>query len=152
MIDELAATPMSKVMHADPALVPPTMPVGDVILEMKDRHGAVLVVEGHKPVGIFTERDLMKRLDHSSDAWRRIPVGDVMTRSMRTLAPTDTISRAVELMSQGVFRHVPIIDGEIAVGMVSIRDILRYAVEHFPREFINLPPGPNSEAKGRWGG
>ena len=152
MLLELAATTMGEIMHADPDCVPIGLSLGAAVNKMKGKYGALLVEKKGTPIGIFTERDLMKRIDHSRDDWKTTPIGEVMTRSMRTLGVNDTISDAIALMSRGIFRHVPIIDDGKVVGIVSIRDILMYAVEHYPKEFINLPPSPDSEASGPWGG
>jgi CBS domain-containing protein len=153
MIAELAATEIENLMAKEPVSVAPSTKLSEVVDGMKNRYGACLVCDGDKLVGIFTERDLMFRVDHDGNSWRDLPVGEVMTTTPRTLTAKATIAEAIAMMTDGMFRHIPIVDeaGQ-AVGIVSIRDIMTYAVGHFPQEFINLPPGPESEARGRWGG
>jgi signal-transduction protein with cAMP-binding, CBS, and nucleotidyltransferase domain len=152
MIAELAKTPVRELMHGDPVSVAPSMLLVDVVALMKDRYGAILVVDDDELVGIFTERDLMLRLNHDSQDWHDTPVREHMTREPKTLRPDNTLSDALALMTGRVFRHIPITEGKRAVGMLSVRDIITYAVEHHPKEFINLPPGPDSQASRRWGG
>jgi CBS domain-containing protein len=153
MIGKLATTPMEALMTRDPVTFAPSTPLVDVVHGMRDRFGSASIVDHGKLVGIFTERDLMLRVDHDRQAWHRTAVGEVMTKSPRTLKPGSTIAEAIVLMSTGLFRHVPIVDrDDTLVGIVSIRDVLRYAVERYPQHFVNLPPEPKLEASKRWGG
>lgn len=121
---------------------------------MKERQqDCVLILDGSELVGIFTERDLMLRVDHSSQAWRDSPVSDVMTKEVVLVDARESLSVAVKKMQSGLFRHLPVVFGEQRpVGLVSIRDILAYIAEHFPAEFLNLPPDPELEARNQWGG
>ena len=151
MVDQLANTEIADLMHGSPVSVPSSENLGNVVDTMKDRFGAMLVVDDGKLTGIFTERDVMDRVDLAGD-WRQIPVGEVMTRQPKTLKPSSTLSETISMMSKGRFRHVPVVDGDELVGIVSIRDVMTHAVERFPKDFLNLPPGPNSEASGPWGG
>jgi CBS domain-containing protein len=153
MIEELASTRVDALMRRDPIAVPPDTLLADVLALMKDRYGAILVLDASKLIGIFTERDLMLRVNQTDRSAYRRPVSEVMTTNPKTLLPSATIEEALALMTRRVFRHVPIVerDGHV-LGMLSVRAILRYAVGHFPADFINLPPGPKSEASGQWGG
>ncbi len=151
MVDQLANTEIADLMHGSPVSVPSSESLGAVIDAMKDHFGAMLVVDDDELVGIFTERDVMDRVDLAGD-WRGIPVGEVMTRQPKTLKPSSTVSETISMMSKGHFRHVPVVDGSKLVGIISIRDVMTHAVERFPKDFLNLPPGPNSEASGPWGG
>jgi CBS domain-containing protein len=152
ILEQLAATEIGDLMHGSPVSVTPQEPLEAVVDAMRDRFGAMLITEDDRLVGIFTERDLMLRVDHENTSWHETPVRDVMTPTPATLAPTSTLAEAITLMSQGRFRHVPVVDGQRLVGIVSIRDVMTYAVEHYPKNFVNLPPGPQSEASGPWGG
>jgi CBS domain-containing protein len=88
--------------------------------------GAVLVMEGDKLQGILTERDLMRAVAGGySDEAR---VSDWMTRHPETVDAHDATDHAASLMIHGGFRHLPVVDGERVVGIISIRDLMRVAL------------------------
>jgi CBS domain-containing protein len=119
-----------------------------VVDEMKaKRRGAVLVEEDGKLVGIFTERDLMSRLDHGDALWQHVVVRDVMTPHPTTIHANDSLAEAMRRLVQGKRRHLPIVDDKGKVqGLVSIRDILMFIAKKFPEEMMNLPPNPDHES------
>jgi CBS domain-containing protein len=119
-----------------------------VVSEMKTKgRGAVLVEEDGALVGIFTERDLLNRVDYSDALWSHVVVGDVMTPHPMVIRPDDSLSEALRRLTQGHRRHLPIVDGRGHVsGLISIRDILTYIAERFPEEMMNLPPHPDHES------
>jgi CBS domain-containing protein len=102
--------------------------LGDAAKRMVERGvGAVIVLAGGKLDGILTERDLMKAVaaGYSEDA----RVSDWMTRHPETIDADDTTAHAASLMIHGGFRHLPVLeDGQVA-GIVSIRDLMRVALE-----------------------
>jgi CBS domain-containing protein len=118
------------------------------------RRGATIVEDDQGRIaGIFTERDLMVRVEHGDSSWHRKPVGEVMTRDPVRIAPTDSLSTALRRMRETKCRHLPVTDDQgKTAGVVSIRDILAHIAEYFPEEFLNLPPDPEHEASSRWGG
>ena len=154
MFLELNETRALDLARRDLIAATPTTTMREVLELMRDRFGAVLIVDAEgRLAGIFTERDLIFRIDHASPAWRDRLVGEVMTKTPRTLPADASIRDAIHLMNTGVFRRVPIVDDERRpLGVVSIRDVLRYIVDHYAAEFINLPPDPKSEASRPWGG
>jgi CBS domain-containing protein len=89
--------------------------------------GAVLVLKEESLDGILTERDLMKAVaaGYSNDA----KVGDWMTRHPETIDADDSTGHAAALMIHGGFRHLPVIDEGRVAGIVSIRDLMRVALE-----------------------
>jgi CBS domain-containing protein len=88
--------------------------------------GAVLVMEGEKLEGILTERDLMRAVAGGySDEAR---VSDWMTRHPETVDADDATGHAASLMIHGGFRHLPVVDGDRVVGIISIRDLMRVAL------------------------
>ena len=129
-------------------------PMFKVVEQMREQHrGAVLVEEDGALVGIFTERDVMQRLDHSDLGWLHTTIGDVMTPRPTVIHTDDTIAEAMRRLTQGRRRHLPVVDASgRALGMLSIRDLVGYIAERFPEEFVNLPPDPEHEASGEWGG
>ena len=119
-----------------------------VVGEMKTKgRGAVLVEEEGALVGIFTERDLLNRIDYSDALWSHVLVRDVMTPLPMVIQDDDSLSEAVRRLTQGHRRHLPVVDDRHhLLGMISIRDILTYVAERFPEEMVNLPPHPDHES------
>lgn len=103
------------------------------------RTGAVLVCEKDKLVGVFTERDALKQMREKSDLSR--PVREVMSSNPITVSPQSSVGEAIHKMSSGGYRHLPIVDAQgRASGVVAVRGIVHYLVEHFPATIYNLPP------------
>jgi len=123
-------------------------PMSRVVEEMSTRgRGAVLVEEEGALVGIFTERDLLNRVDHRGAGWSSIVVRDVMTPLPMVIRREDSLAEAVRRLVQGRRRHLPVVDGKGTVlGLISIRDILSYIAGRFPEEMMNLPPDPSHES------
>ena len=97
----------------------------DVAQAMVDRNiGAVPVLEDGLLVGIFSERDLMKKVVVEGRDASRTRVGDVMTPDPLTVAPSEELEACMLLMRQHGFRHLPISDGKQLKGMVSLPDIM----------------------------
>ena len=119
-----------------------------VVGEMKTKgRGAVLVEEEGALVGIFTERDLLNRIDYSDPLWSHVLVRDVMTPYPMVIHSDDSLSEALRRLSEGHRRHLPVVDerGHV-LSMISIRDILTFIAERFPEEMMNLPPHPDHES------
>ncbi len=115
---------------------------------MKDKgRGAVLVEENGTLVGIFTERDVVTRIDHSDPLGSHVVVRDVMTPHPTVIRQPDSLAEALRLLVQGRRRHLPILDEHNKVlGLLSIRDILTYVAAKFPEDLVNLPPNPDHES------
>jgi CBS domain-containing protein len=145
---QMLETPISEVKRVGAVTVPPTATVGKAAEVMrKKKVSAVLVVQkknGREQLaGIFTERDLLSRA-LPARGWQRAPVKKFMTPRPETLRPKDPVAYAINKMSVGRFRHVPLVDGKGApAGMISIRDIADFIVELCPEELLNLPPEPD---------
>jgi CBS domain-containing protein len=113
----------------------PQTSVADAARLMKQgKVGAVLVVENEHLVGIFTERDALFRviacgLDPATTA-----LSEVMTREPKTVTPDETFGYALLLMYENGFRHVPVVDGGHAIGVVSARHALDPDLEEFTAE------------------
>jgi len=88
------------------------------------RVGAVLAFDSGRLEGIFTERDLVRALSYDITAASQ-PVAQWMTRDPVSVGPDVSVEEALEIMLAGHFRHLPVMDGESAVGIVSIRDLSR---------------------------
>jgi CBS domain-containing protein len=115
-------------MSGDLLTVDAEAPIVAVAQRMADRNvGAVLVLEDGRLAGIMTERDLMRAVARGlrDDA----VVGECMTPDPDTIAPDDTIEHAAVLMIHGGYRHLPVVDGDDVVGVLSIRDLVQVVVE-----------------------
>lgn len=111
-----------------------------VSLMRKENAGCVLVCDSGQLVGLFTERDLMRRVLAVGKALT-IPVADVMTPDPLTILPRDPIRIAVRRMEEGGHRHLPVVDdSNRPLGMLSVKRVIRYLVEHYPAAVYNQPP------------
>jgi CBS domain-containing protein len=90
------------------------------------RVGAIIVTEGTRLTGILTERDVLRAVGSGKIDGT---VGDWMTSHPDTAPPSATIGEAAAMMLHGGYRHVPIVEGDHAVGIVSIRDLMRLPSE-----------------------
>jgi CBS domain-containing protein len=139
-------TLVKDVEHSPAVTLPKNATVAKALETMrKKKVGAVLVVDTKRPkplVGILTERDLLNRV-LDKKGYGRLQLAKVMTPSPETLKPKDGLAYALNKMSLGHFRHVPIVDERrVPVGMLSIRDVVDFIVELVPEEILNLPPEP----------
>jgi len=96
----------------------------------ESNRGAVVVVNSAGDgVGIFTERDLLKRVVAKQVDPRTTPVSRVMTKEMVCVGAEDPLQGLPEVMLKGNFRHLPVVEGQSVIGMLSIRDIVRYLTD-----------------------
>jgi CBS domain-containing protein len=117
-----------KVMSRNLLTVAPEDPLKQVAERMVSRDvGAALVTEGEKLVGIVTERDVLRAVARGIDDGTR--VADLMTPDPETMEPDESTQHAAVLMIHGGFRHLPIMEGDEVVGMLSIRDLMRVVLE-----------------------
>jgi CBS domain-containing protein len=86
--------------------------------------GALLVLDGTRLIGIFTERDALFRVLAAGLDPAATKVGDVMTRAPQTIHPDEPFLRALRMMHEGKFRHLPVVEYDRPLGMVSVRDAL----------------------------
>jgi CBS domain-containing protein len=140
----LRSTPVAEVVGKQTVTVPPDAKVERCLALMRSKKvSAVMVVDRKKKlVGIFTERDLVNRA-LPTRAWASAPVKKFMTPSPETLRRKDPVAYAINKMSVGRFRHVPLVDAQGRPdGMMSAGDLLEYLVELCPEELLNLPSEP----------
>jgi CBS domain-containing protein len=102
--------------------------IAEVASLMAERRvGSALVVEGDRLIGIFTERDIVKALSQDSSAIHQ-GIGHWMTKQPQTIRFHATTDEALQRMLDGGFRHLPVMDGDRMVGMISMRDLSRVQV------------------------
>ena len=126
--------------------VGPLATVIDAVNVMNDHHvGSVLVMEGGYPVGIFSERDVLVRVVAAHRDPRQTLVRDVMMTRLYTASPDDTLFEVMRLMTDRRCRHVPVMEGDELIGLVSIGDLTK-ATQHNlrqeVRELSNYIGGP----------
>lgn len=134
-----------------PLAATPDDSVGDVMQLLRaQRTGAVLICEGTKLVGIFTERDALKLMAAASDF--SMPVRDFMSSPPATVAASSTVGDAIRRMAEGNYRHLPIVADELKpTGVLAVHGIVHYLVDHFPETVYNLPPDPKAKPREREG-
>jgi len=111
-----------------PITIDPGMHVHEVLQLMVDQNiGCLIVVEDGKPIGIFSERDALMKLNVDVAKFHDRPVSEFMTPTPQTLAANAKLVFALQRMDVGGYRHLPIVDddGQLT-GIVSVRDILQY--------------------------
>jgi CBS domain-containing protein len=120
------------VMSRDLLTVAPEDTLGEAAQRMAGRGvGAALVMDFGRLVGILTERDLLAAVAgrvHASEA----RVREWMTEKLVTVPEATPIERAASIMVTRGFRHLPIVDGERTIGIVSLRDVVRSVVRAYP--------------------
>jgi len=120
--------------------VPPAATVREIAAIISSRRiGAVVVLEGEqKLVGIVSERDLVKALASVGEAALSMTAAEIMTRDVIVASPKTTIDEAMGLMDAGYFRHLPVVDGGVMVGVISVRDVVRAHIQHQEYEVDTL--------------
>ncbi len=117
-----------------------------VELMQRNSVGAVMIQDGDALVGIFSERDILRKVLGSNVDLRHATVQQYMTPNPEVTTPDDTIGRAIYLMHGGGFRHLPLVDGQHRpVGIVSVKDILEYIYGFFAHALLTRPPKPRRE-------
>jgi CBS domain-containing protein len=133
-------------LHPTPPLqVRPDQTVQEAVALMRrERVGCVLVSLGERVVGIFTERDFTRRVLAAAKPLTA-PVAEFMTPDPVVVRPKESVSAAIRRMEEGGYRHLPVVD-EVGhpLGVLSVKRIVHYLVEHFPATIYNLPPDPGA--------
>jgi CBS domain-containing protein len=118
----------SDIMSQDVLSVSPDAALPTAAAEMSSRRvGAVLVLEEGRLVGILTERDVLRAV--AEGRVEGSTVADLMTRHPETIEPTESTDTAATLMIHGGFRHLPVVENERVIGVVSIRDLMRVVLD-----------------------
>lgn len=109
--------------------IPPDLSVYDCAKKLCELHiGALLVIDKEKLVGIISERDIIHTLIANKGDISTLKVADLMTKELLTVPPTMTVREAMRLVTEKRFRHLPVIEDDKLIGIVSIGDLTRCAM------------------------
>jgi CBS domain-containing protein len=136
---------VSRLCPTAPLRIRPEQEVAEAVALMRQhRVGCLLVCRDALLVGIFTERDLMRRV-LAEGLPLTVPVATAMTPDPVVVSPKESVGAAVRRMEEGGYRHLPVVDqAGRPLGVLSVKRIVHYLVEHFPSTVYNLPPDPNA--------
>ena len=138
---QMIRQPIRYLQPPSPLALSPQALVRDAIRLMREhRVGCLLVVADERLIGIITERDLLLKLEVGG---LDRAVSELMTPDPEVLGLDDPIVYALNKMSVGGFRHVPLVDdAHRPVGIISVKDIVDYIVDFLPNEVLTVPPNP----------
>jgi CBS domain-containing protein len=116
--------------------IEPTATLETAVAVLNERHIGALVVLGpeRRVIGIVSERDVVRALAEQGASALKQPLAQVMTRKVSTCTEADTVSALMEQMTAGKFRHVPVLDQERLVGIISIGDVVKHRLMEMERE------------------
>lgn len=128
--DSLMTHTISVLKPKPPVTISSESPIHDaVVIMMSHGVGALLVIDIHQSlVGILTERDFLTKIAGHSDFDLR-PVREFMTANPETVQLTDPLAFAVRKMDVGGYRHLPVVEKGVPVGVVSVRDVLKHVTK-----------------------
>jgi CBS domain-containing protein len=120
--------------------IEPTADLAAAVKRLAERRIGALVILGadHRIVGILSERDIVRAFAERGPAALHEPVGQVMTRDVKTCSEDDTIESLMGRMTTGRFRHMPVVEQGKLVGIVSVGDVVKNRVEEMEREAAAL--------------
>ncbi|WP_221392669.1 CBS domain-containing protein [Dyadobacter sp. NIV53] len=113
-----------------PVVIHPDNTVFEALELMFEKNiGALLVMEQEKFVGIFTERDYARKVILKGKASKEIMVSEIMTQNPITVSSDTSIEDCMSMMTDKFIRHLPVIDNELLIGIISIGDVVKYIIE-----------------------
>jgi len=120
----------------DVLTIEPTASLADAVKLLAERRIGAIVITGadHQVIGILSERDIVRALASRGTAALDEPVGQVMTRKVMTCSEDETIASLAGRMTEGKFRHLPVVEGGRLAGIVSIGDVVKFRLEEMERE------------------
>src|SRR5690606_35387828 len=121
------------ILHNKPAVVhvvSPNVSVLEALSVMMEKNiSALLVTEGGRLKGIFTERDYARKIILKGKSSKDTAIQDVMTTDPYTITPDEAIDQCMQVMTNNHFRHLPVLDADTIVGIISIGDLVKSIIE-----------------------
>jgi CBS domain-containing protein len=115
--------------------VEPDVKLSAAVKILSERHiGSVLVMNGARIAGILSERDVVRALDEHGAGALDEPVSAAMTRKVVSCRLSDTVAHLMEVMTSEKFRHLPVVEDDRLVGVVSIGDVVKLRVQEYEVE------------------
>jgi len=144
--------PIKHLRAKKPIAMAPGDSVADAVDLMRRKNiGCVVVTQKNKLSGIFTERDVLMKVT-GLQGYSSLKLADVMTAKVEAFQPDDSIAFVLNAMHVGGYRHVPVVDHDGApLGVISVKDIIAFILDHFAEDVLNLPPSPVRKTEQREG-
>ena len=115
--------------------VEPDTTLSAAVKVLSERHiGSVLVMSGTRIDGILSERDVVRAIDEHGAGALEEPVSAAMTRKVVSCRLSDTVAHLMEVMTAERFRHLPVVESDRLVGLVSIGDVVKLRVQEYEAE------------------
>ena len=125
--------------HQELISIAPNRPVFDALVILAEyKIGALAVMDGDKLVGIFSERDYAREIVLQGRSSKTTHICEVMTAKVISGKPDDLVDSAMRMMSEKKFRHLPVMDGEKVLGMLSIGDLVKETIDDQQRAIAAL--------------
>ena len=125
---------LSDKKHKEIISIAPNRPVFDALVILAEyKIGALAVMEGDKLVGIFSERDYAREVILQGRSSKTTQIVEVMTAKVITGKPDDMVDKTLNLMSEKRFRHLPVMEGDKMIGMLSIGDLVKETIAYQQR-------------------
>src|SRR5262249_51796745 len=119
--------------------LPPSATVYEASKKMSEHLiGSILIIDGEKLVGIFTERDLLNRVVSQQLDPKQTVITQVMSKNVRTISIQEPVESVFKKMEETKCRHMPVVDGEKVVGVITMRNILEWLTEQMQEENLFL--------------
>ena len=125
--------------HKEIISIAPNRPVFDALVILAEyKIGALAVMDGDKLVGIFSERDYAREVVLQGRSSKTTHINEVMTAKVIAGRPTDLVEKTMSMMSEKRIRHLPIVDGEKVIGMLSLGDLVKETITYQQRLIAEL--------------
>jgi len=120
--------------HKEIISIAPNRPVFDALVILAEyKIGALAVMDGDKLVGIFSERDYAREVVLQGRSSKTTQISEVMTAKVIAGRPSDLVEKSMSMMSEKRIRHLPVVDGEKVIGMLSLGDLVKETIAYQQR-------------------